>query len=70
MAFYPPVLLADEPTGNLDTDTGAQILSLIRGLHLRLKATIPIVTHDASVAEICARTVTLRDARMAGDVRP
>jgi putative ABC transport system ATP-binding protein len=69
LAFYPPVLLADEPTGNLDTQTGAQILSLIRGLHQRLNATILIVTHDANVAEICARTVTLRDARIAGDVR-
>ena len=69
LAFYPPVLLADEPTGNLDTQTGAQILSLIRGLNQRLNATILIVTHDANVAEICARTVTLRDARIAGDVR-
>jgi putative ABC transport system ATP-binding protein len=69
LAFYPPVLLADEPTGNRDTQTGAQILSLIRGLNQRLNATILIVTHDANVAEICARTVTLRDARIAGDVR-
>jgi putative ABC transport system ATP-binding protein len=69
LAFYPPVLLADEPTGNLDTHAGAEILSLIQGLHQRLNSTILIVTHDASVAEICARTVTLRDARIAADVR-
>ena len=69
LAFDPPVLLADEPTGNLDTHTGAEILNLIRGLHQRLNATILIVTHDANVAEIFARTVTLRDARIAGDVR-
>jgi putative ABC transport system ATP-binding protein len=69
LAFDPPVLLADEPTGNLDTHTGAEILNLIRGLHQRLNATILMVTHDAGVAAICARTVTLRDARMAGDVR-
>jgi putative ABC transport system ATP-binding protein len=69
LAFDPPVLLADEPTGNLDTHTGAEILSLIRGLHQRLNATILIVTHDPGVAAICARTVTLRDARIAGDVR-
>jgi putative ABC transport system ATP-binding protein len=69
LAFYPPVLLADEPTGNLDTHTGAEILALIRDLHRRLHATILIVTHDPTVAESCSRTVTLRDARLAGDVR-
>jgi len=69
LAFYPPVLLADEPTGNLDSRTGAEILKLIYGLHERLNATILIVTHDPGVAESCARTVTLRDARIAGDVR-
>src|SRR4051794_33681512 len=69
LAFSPPVLLADEPTGNLDTHSGGEILALIRDLHERLNATILIVTHDPSVAESCARTVTLRDARVAGDVR-
>jgi putative ABC transport system ATP-binding protein len=69
LAFSPPVLLADEPTGNLDTHTGADILNLIRDLHQRLNATILIVTHDAGVAESCPRTITLRDARIAGDVR-
>jgi putative ABC transport system ATP-binding protein len=69
LAFQPPVLLADEPTGNLDTHTGAEILNLIRDLHQRLKATILVVTHDQTVAESCQRTVTLRDARIAGDVR-
>ena len=69
LAFYPPVLLADEPTGNLDSRTGVEILKLIHDLHQRLQATILIVTHDASVAESCQRTVTLRDAHIVGDVR-
>jgi putative ABC transport system ATP-binding protein len=69
LAFYPPVLLADEPTGNLDSHTGAEILKLIRDLHDRLHSTILIVTHDNGVAESCQRTITLRDARIAGDVR-
>ena len=69
LAFYPPVLLADEPTGNLDSHTGAEILKLIHDLHERLNATILIVTHDATVAESCPRTVTLRDGRIAGDLR-
>ncbi len=69
LAFYPPILLADEPTGNLDSHTGVEILKLIHDLHDRLGATILIVTHDAGVAESCPRTVTLRDGRVAGDVR-
>ena len=69
LSFYPPILLADEPTGNLDTHTGAEILALIRDLHQRLGSTVLIVTHDCSVAESCARTITLRDGRIAGDVR-
>jgi putative ABC transport system ATP-binding protein len=69
LVFYPPVLLADEPTGNLDTHTGGEILKLIHDLHDRLNATILIVTHDMSVAESCPRTVTLRDARIVEDVK-
>ena len=69
LAFHPPILLADEPTGNLDSHTGAEILKLIRDLHERLGATVLIVTHDAGVAARCPRMVTLRDGRVAGDVR-
>ncbi len=69
LAFSPPVLLADEPTGNLDTRTGSEILKLIHDLHERLGATVLIVTHDHHVAESSPRTVTLCDARIAGDVR-
>jgi putative ABC transport system ATP-binding protein len=65
----PSIVLADEPTGNLDSHTGAEILTLIRDLRQNLGATILIVTHDAGVAESCSRTITLRDARLAGDVR-
>jgi putative ABC transport system ATP-binding protein len=68
LAIYPPILLADEPTGNLDTRTGEDILQLIRDLHGRLGSTVVIVTHDARVAESCERTVTLRDGRMVNDV--
>lgn len=67
LAVYPPILLADEPTGNLDSTTGAEILSLIQNLHKRLGATVLIVTHDASVAARCQRTITLRDGRVACD---
>jgi ABC-type lipoprotein export system ATPase subunit len=69
LSIYPPILLADEPTGNLDTRTGEEILALIRDLHTRLGSTIVIVTHDMKVAESCTRTVTLRDGRIVEDVR-
>ena len=69
LSVYPPILLADEPTGNLDTQTGAEILRLIQDLHTRLGATILIVTHDPVVAASCPRTVTIRDGRVVGDER-
>jgi putative ABC transport system ATP-binding protein len=69
LSIYPPILLADEPTGNLDTNTGREILTLIQDLHIRLSSTVVIVTHDMKVAESCARTITLRDGRIVEDVR-
>ena len=68
LSVYPPVLLADEPTGNLDTRTGEEILTLIRDVHSRLGCTVVIVTHDMTVAQSCQRTVTLRDGRLVEDV--
>ncbi|MCJ2144218.1 ABC transporter ATP-binding protein [Methylobacterium sp. E-066] len=64
----PAVLLADEPTGALDSRTGAEILDLVRQLN-RAGQTVVMITHDAHVAAHCARTVHLRDGRVVGDVR-
>jgi putative ABC transport system ATP-binding protein len=69
LSVYPPIILADEPTGNLDTHTGLEILSLIRNLHVTLNTTIVIVTHDMKVAESCARTIALRDGKIVEDIR-
>ncbi len=69
LSIYPPVLLADEPTGNLDTATGVEILKLIHDLHERLGSTVLVVTHDASVAESCGRTIHIRDGRVFEDSR-
>jgi putative ABC transport system ATP-binding protein len=69
LSIYPPIILADEPTGNLDTHTSEEILELVRGLHERLRTTVVIVTHDMKVAESCSRTIALRDGRIVEDVR-
>ena len=69
LSVYPPILLADEPTGNLDTQTGAEILNLIHDLHDRLGATVLVVTHDKAVADSCPRTIQLRDGRLFADTR-
>ena len=69
LSVYPPILLADEPTGNLDTVTGIEILKLIRELHERLNSTVLIVTHDVAVAESCPRTIHIRDGHVFKDER-
>jgi putative ABC transport system ATP-binding protein len=69
LSVYPPILLADEPTGNLDTHTGKEILRLIQDLHQRLRSTVLIVTHDMGVAEQCERTIKLRDGHIEEDQR-
>ncbi len=68
LSVYPPVLLADEPTGNLDSATGIEILKLIHDLHSSLGATVLMVTHDPAVAESCERTIHIRDGRIERDV--
>ncbi len=64
----PPILLADEPTGNLDTATGEQILDLFGVLHGRGK-TVLMVTHNRAIVPRATRSVRLRDGRVAADER-
>jgi putative ABC transport system ATP-binding protein len=64
LANAPPILLADEPTGNLDTATGRHILDLLRGIHRARGTTIILVTHDAELAAIADSRLVLRDGRV------
>ncbi|MFB7469861.1 ABC transporter ATP-binding protein [Kitasatospora sp. NPDC056184] len=68
MANNPPVLLADEPTGELDSETGASIFEAFRTVNRDLGATVVIVTHDPMVAGEVRRTVAIRDGRTSSEV--
>src|SRR6202050_3838240 len=63
----PPILMADEPTGNLDSVNGAHVLDLLIRLNQREGTTLILVTHDASLTARADRIVTLRDGRVVSD---
>ena len=61
---HPALLLADEPTGNLDTENSTAVLSVMQGLNKRLGQTILMITHNPEAAAYADRTVTMRDGRI------
>jgi len=63
----PPLIFADEPTGNLDAATGAQIIDLLFARRAETSATLIIITHDEHLAARCQRVVTLADGRIVSD---
>lgn len=65
----PPILLADEPTGNLDGKTGTQVLEILLELNRREGATLVLVTHDPALAAHADRVITLRDGLVVSDER-
>src|SRR6267378_451151 len=69
MALDPPLLLADEPTGNLDSATGAAVVDLLFALNRERGTTLLLVTHDEALADRADRVVSLRDGRVAGERR-
>ncbi len=66
-ACRPPILLADEPTGNLDSSTGQYVIDLLLGLHRDQGTTLVLVTHDRTIASAMDRVVSLRDGRIESD---
>jgi putative ABC transport system ATP-binding protein len=66
-AHNPRILLADEPTGNLDGETGSKVIDLLFDLHDRDATTLVLITHDRDLAQRCGRVVHIRDGRIEGD---
>jgi putative ABC transport system ATP-binding protein len=64
LANAPPIVLADEPTGNLDTANGRHIMALLRTIHERRGTTVVLVTHDAELASLADTRLVLRDGRV------
>ena len=67
VARRPTLLLADEPTGNLDSATGKQIIDLLVALNRNLWSTLVLVTHDPALAALADRVIMLRDGRIVSD---
>ena len=64
LAMRPALILADEPTGNLDTTTSHEVMGLIRTLAAKLGQTLIVVTHDIDIAQLADRIVEMRDGRI------
>ena len=67
LVMAPRVLLADEPTGNLDTKTGGEILDLLKRINREFGSTLVMVTHDADAAAVCHRILSLKDGKLVSD---
>ena len=68
LANDPPILLADEPTGNLDSSTGRTVIDLLLNVNRARKTTLVLVTHDAELAAVADLTIALRDGRVVDSV--
>ena len=70
LIMEPPLVLADEPTGNLDTASSSEVFALLRRIHVERGTTFIVVTHDPRLAARCDRQVELVDGRIASDGNP
>ncbi len=69
LAKNTPIMLCDEPTGELDYETGKKILSLLRKLNKETKKTFLVVTHNAAIGDIADRVIQLRSGQVTSDKR-
>ncbi len=69
LALSPPLILADEPTGNLDSESGRQVLELFKKLQAQFKTTVLMVTHDSTAASFCDRVIRMQDGTVIGEAR-
>ncbi|MDO8687666.1 MAG: ATP-binding cassette domain-containing protein, partial [Dehalococcoidales bacterium] len=60
----PPLILADEPTGNLDSHSGEEIIAILTSLHAEQGITLVMVTHELKIAHYCQRTIYLKDGQI------
>lgn len=67
MVNEPALILADEPTGALDSETSRVVMDIFHEMHDRYQKTIVLITHNAALADECQRVLTLRDGRITGE---
>ncbi len=67
LAKNPPLILADEPTGNLDSRSGEEIISILTSLHAEQGITVVMITHDANIAHHCERIIHIKDGQLEKD---
>jgi putative ABC transport system ATP-binding protein len=63
----PPLILADEPTGNLDSRSGEEIISILTSLHAEHGVTLLMITHDEDIAHHCQRIIRLKDGQVVSE---
>ncbi len=66
----PPLILADEPTGNLDSHSGEEIINILTSLHAEQGITLLMITHDANIAHHCQRIIHFKDGQVEGEEKP
>jgi len=69
LAKKPPVILADEPTGNLDSRNGAEVMSILCNLHAEQGITMVMITHDSKIAHYCQRIIHIEDGQIKSEER-
>ena len=69
LASKPAILLADEPTGNLDSRTTTEVMGLLKLSGERYRQTIIMITHNEAIAQLCGRVLHIEDGKLAGDTR-